>query len=923
MVVDGGARAAFGFSYQYLVSAVFTLRIMSADRAFVDRTVLSVEPAASGVDGDLDDIVDFAIAVDGVVVHRVQVKASREPMANAMGRAEVRKVLRRLSAGTAPETSVLLTNRPLRPSLERTCAEPISEIDYPGQWFSWADQTEPELLGARICVDSRNVNELEHELAALIAEFRRDRALGPGATSCRLVGPIVRHHIADAASGRHPSEISGTDLVKMLSMPDPQIAHFAGGFDWGVPIASIPNVKSTVPRIEILDDLAAALHIGADTREPLVGVLTGQPGSGKTTVAVDYFHIYYNCYEFTCWINCRDTDMIRLDVARQTAQLTSTTIAPEDDAAAAFTTALARHSGPWLVVFDGVEDRHDIDKYLPSVGHGAVIVTSTNSLGWRPHKHVFNVKTFTEAEAIACFTQYAGIPQHEIARIEGVVTEIVERLGRIPLAVSMAGVYFSNVEGDLAELAPDYFRTLEALEDKLAVPAPYDRTLFAAVHHAVSNLGKKSAAPYADLAKTTLRHSSLLAPELLPLNFLIAASSDQIVDLAKPPIPCEADRAVARGLVSVLRTQTIAHRILHLDGYSRSSPASDTISIHPLVHEILRTIHLGELPPGAFQLEATVLMHHMISWLKYMRAHEQYFALEQVRVHASALFDLIEQLSPLPRLIEPYDATFKTALVLMMLQLSTCYASTSRFDKSIMLATEASRRVLVLDKPYSHGIATIAMSGIVADLSDAKAPPGTVAAAARLLLPMLRAAEHDPSTSYSAASYAFAADSALMLSRTATYRVSRQLQQLAAQFQELAARDPHLSASVHGLIARVNDLAADGHYQEILDDLLPRLAAIDTSPYDRYVLVALEVVARLHTGDFDRAFAKMDEVLAIELVGNHLIGPLRAGLIKIAQAVVEVSGRPAAPRRLRDYFGCLCTRVSELDRDLSRSLTDS
>ena len=96
------------------------------------------------------------------------------------------------------------------------------------------------------------------------------------------------------------------------------------------------------------------------------------------------------------------------------------------------------------------------------------------------------VEEFTEEEAVACFASYADLPEGYNEMVAG----IVSRLGLIPLAVSMAGVYFRNAEGTLDELSSNYFEKLEALDDMRAIPAGFDLTAFQAIKFAVDHLGQ-------------------------------------------------------------------------------------------------------------------------------------------------------------------------------------------------------------------------------------------------------------------------------------------------------------------------------------------------------------------------------------------------------------------------------------------------
>jgi hypothetical protein len=53
------------------------------------------------------------------------------------------------------------------------------------------------------------------------------------------------------------------------------------------------------------------------------------------------------------------------------------------------------------------------------------------------------------------------------------------RLGRVPLAVSMAGMYSRNAAGTVDELSTDFFAQLDALDDLSAIPTGFNRTAFA------------------------------------------------------------------------------------------------------------------------------------------------------------------------------------------------------------------------------------------------------------------------------------------------------------------------------------------------------------------------------------------------------------------------------------------------------------
>ncbi|NHE67797.1 hypothetical protein G9U53_26185 [Rhodococcus sp. D-46] len=922
---SGGISAAYGFHYQYLVTAVHILRRLREDLSLVGRATLSIEPESVGANGGADDIVDFSIEIDGKVAQRVQVKSSLTPAKYPLQPADAREVFARLCAGEDPGRAILLTNRPLSRDLLRQCAEEV--VDVYGSVFGWQPTVagRPEVQdpsAPSIVVDSRTVRELEQELAILIRGFRRDRALGQGETSSHLLGAIVRHRIFNAAAGLQPQRISALDLVEMLSMPDPQIAHMAGAFDWGIPITGVPSLETTVPRLQILDELTDFLGATAVGRAPQIGVLVGHTGTGKSVIAGDYCHINFNTYEFTCWIDCRDEDLVKARVREITEQLTTTDLKPGTEVAPLFTGALGRHRGPWLIVFDGVSNRADIEKYLPTIGHGSVLVTTTNSLGWWSAARTIEVTAFSPAEAIACFADYAGIAVADLPAVAGSVTEIVDRLGRIPLAVSMAGLYFRNAEGQLSELLTDYFASLDALQDDLAIPAGYGRTAFAAIRYAVNNIGRGANSPYKQAAKGVLYYGSLLAPELIPLNLIIPASAATThVDVADMPRPVEIEKTLARGVVSVLRTQTIAHRVANPDDLGRSTLASDTIVIHPLVHEILRTSYLASLPAGQLQVAATTLMNFLVPWLGSMRAEGKIFALEQLRVHAEALLAIVEHNEPLASYSLQHDRVFKFVKSGLLMELSACFASTARFDRSIVLASASTQLLLSMEgENAARTLAVKPLTDIVVDLSLGEAPAAMVAAVGSQLVSLLATESKSTRAPSRKLAYEMADQALQMVTRTSVYRDFPSLQHIASSLENIAACNPERSTSVYGLLQRVNALAKRKNYVEVLA-MIPQLRAIDESIYDQITFDALEVTAQLYVGEYSEALAGLDRLLAMQPPANHLALQIRAGLIKIAQGVHEVAGVSGSPTALRNsYPRRLQNRIEEITELLD--LTD-
>jgi hypothetical protein len=918
--LGGGGIAAFGLNYQYLVTAEFFLQYLRQNPDLIPRAALVVDPLLTQADGKEDDIVDFAIEVDDEATHHSQVKSSTEPTNYPLQPADARPVLERLLSHQAPSTFIL-TNKPLSPQL-------LGEADVKGTagrriTYTWPAGPQSFDSGAReqpcLIVDSRTPAELRDAIADLIRGFRKDQALNPSLISARLLVPILQDHIFAAAAGNEPNRITALDMLKKLAMPDPQIAHLAGAFDWGVPIGNIPNYLSTVPRMSYLERVQEHIAVTDTTTEPPRVVLVGQTGTGKSVIASDHCHVDAVSYEFMCWIDCREVDFIEPQIRNYVAQLTNEAIAPNAAVGSLFASLLARRPGPWLLVFDGIQNRSDIDQYVPTRGHGAILVTTNNSLNWWPTAHAIEVGDFTEHEAIDCFATYAGFAAEAVDGLRQTISDIVNRLGRLPLAVSMSGIYFKNTEGQLSELATQYFSDLTALADTYSKPPGFHSTAFAAIQHAVRSLGKGTPAGdvYGRRARAVLHIGSLLAPEVLPLNLILPATADSVVtDLANLPQPVEVDPALRRGVLSTLRTQTIARRVIN-DEQGNTTPASETVAFHPLVHDILQVSYLEAVPPGQLQAQSMTLMYFLLGWLRPLRASGEYFAVEHLRLHAEALLQLVNEREPLSSHSPQGARVYTYTKAMLQAELSTCQASRGRLQAAYDLGKEAAQNLsaYAYEKP-ARVITMVLLDDIVKHLSMAEVPPELLGIFSAALLPAIHQAESDDRDDVRHLAYDVAGDIFIAINRTEVYRTSPLLCGLAEQLEHIAARDPSPESREATRVKRINELYESGQFQEILE-LLTEWRAANKSLENALVLDGLEIVAQLHTNAVDEALHGVDRLVDIKPYGDHLFVALFEALKKVARELYRVSADLEADRpRLQEALSKVLKRYNEIGESI-------
>ncbi|MEA2774525.1 MAG: hypothetical protein QOD93_7487 [Acetobacteraceae bacterium] len=891
--VSGGTWSAFGYLYQYAATADYYLRCLIEH----PTAALLIEPTAlagRGLSSD-DDIVDFAVELESQVIDKVQVKGSAKPHSRPLYRGEARQVLDRL-AGSSASTATLLTNRPLSPGLAEHCRRsedgdgPIAAFAYP------TAEREGGAPRRRILVDSRSIDDLASALAERIRVFRGDHALSQGESTARIVATVFLNHIFRSAAGiATTSRITAPEAMEILRRPDAEIAHATGSFDWGIPINGIPTFASTVPRVERLGEIYNAIGNPAPAQRPRVAVLSGLTGYGKSALAADFCHLHGNSYEFICWIDCRDETLVVANMRRRTEELTRVRLGHRDDPAERFLAALATHRGPWLVVFDGAAARRAIERFLPTRGNGSVLVTTTNEIGWWPGVPRIDTGVFSLTEAVSCFASYAGLgPATKHPGIE----RIVVRLGQMPLAVSMAGMYFGNAAGTVAELSQEYFAELDALEDEAAIPPGVDdKTAYAAIDLAVRKLGaEKGASSPLDvrMAQALLQRASLLAPDLIPLNYLIAATPESmLLQLGKFPDPEVADGASRRRYITIFRTQSIAHRNLLVNEMVADSEVAETIEIHPLVQEIVRNLFLRQIPPAALGDQLTMMMAVLIGWMSHMRNRNAFFAVDQLASHAERLLQAIVGVGRF-EFHQPEQVTmFRYTRSMLQLELATCRMSRGDFTSSVNLAREVLLDLAELPRDRIRDVvALVAVSSIVVDLSTAGSSAAVLRPfaqlAARILQSCITFGGHAATAAYDRA-YLLRS----FLNNRPRYRSDSQLAQARQIIEQAIAHDPSDEVRQNAVMDHISELI-EARDLDSAEALIP-LVRDDANAHDTVTVRCLEAVVALHRGDFDSALPKLEELLGVELYETYLAVPLATGLANVYHAIQELLAVPTGP----------------------------
>lgn len=464
---------------------------------------------------------------------------------------------------------------------------------------------------------------------------------------------------------------------------------------------------------------------------------------------------------------------------------------------------------------------------------------------------------FTTQEAIHCFARYAGVDA-DLHRTS--MEDIVERLHKVPLAIAMAGLYFHDSGEDVAELSATYFDTLAALDVQANIPEGFDRTAFAAIQLAVSRLTEGKAGTDDDRrrAQQLIRLSAMLAPELIPFNLILqAVSGVNHNDPTDPPRPTVADKHTRNVIMATLQTQTIARRRHYVDITGTQNPASDTLNVHPLVHEILQTLHMqGDV--GELVAPLTDLIACVYGWLEQMRHEGDFFPVDQLLVHSDHLLAVVDALDISGLAVDKLN-DMRRAKALLKYEAASAYSSRGQHERGVGMLERALEDIngVELSAP-ERAIVAKAAANALTDIHLGQLDIGRALPLAKRLVDELRILER--SNHPHAGEWVHL--SADLGARAIRAVGSRQVDALIAALEEIAGRQTRSPSMTRALQEIAADIKSGQHVSA-----LARIAQVGAqpaaqSPQSKATLQQLMATALLHLGGYDDAGNVIELILA-------------------------------------------------------------
>jgi tetratricopeptide (TPR) repeat protein len=246
----------------------------------------------------------------------------------------------------------------------------------------------------------------------------------------------------------------------------------------GIVLAHVPRsqqAQTFVQRGDLLDridDALVASRIRTDTTTNTV-VLQGMRGRGKTQLALRYCLQSKEVAKYAgiFWVDSSDSITVHNSFAIIADMLGPDKVFLDYESRVRFVkSALESWTLPWLIIFDNYasDGEYALSEFVPKSPHGSCLVTSCNvdvsCLG-----ELIPVPAMTDEQALKLLLSGYVLSEDEEATVAKDGRKIVQRLGRLPLAIAQANAYMRDQNGML-QLDEFLARFEQSTQDSL-VPA--------------------------------------------------------------------------------------------------------------------------------------------------------------------------------------------------------------------------------------------------------------------------------------------------------------------------------------------------------------------------------------------------------------------------------------------------------------------
>lgn len=374
---------------------------------------------------------------------------------------------------------------------------------------------------------------------------------------------LARHMRLNNQEMRHLLEVSLTALTPHWLVPLPRNPYFTG-------------------REEVLKALHTQLGVGRRVALTQSSVLHGLGGIGKTQVALEYAYRYALEYSAVFWIGAETEESIVSSLLRVASVLRLPEEGDKDQqrVLAAVQRWLSTH-GQWFLIWDNVEELGILDRFLPSVRAGTILITTRcRVLGTLAQG--LDLLPLEQEEGILFLFRRAKVLSPE-ATCEDVrhitesrptesaaASELVMALGGLPLALDQAGAYIEETQCSLSTYL-ELFRSRRVvlLQQRGNGSSAHPTSVSTTFTLAFSTTARRHPA-----AMDLLHACALLQPDAIPEELFRQGAKHlgpKLEAVCRDPL--EWDR-----LVGIACSYSLLSR----------QPEEQTLSMHRLVQAVLR-----------------------------------------------------------------------------------------------------------------------------------------------------------------------------------------------------------------------------------------------------------------------------------------------------------------------------------------------
>ena len=240
----------------------------------------------------------------------------------------------------------------------------------------------------------------------------------------------------------------------------------------------------------------------------LTQVMKGMGGVGKTEIALEYAHEYVDEYTVIWWLRSEEPESLAEEFAALASRLD---ISPDirnsvdqKQRIQAVKAWLDNHKD-WLLIFDNVEEEETIQKYLPPLHKGHIIVTTRRET-WQGGVSI-PVDIMDEKTALDFLHKKTGTAPDNKAK------ELVQELGYLPLALEQAGAFMKVRRVGYGEYLSLFQTRMKEMLKQGKVATGYEQTIFTTWDISREKLQEESPA-----GEELLKLAAFLAPENIPLQ---------------------------------------------------------------------------------------------------------------------------------------------------------------------------------------------------------------------------------------------------------------------------------------------------------------------------------------------------------------------------------------------------------------------